>query len=142
RVWQIILISCIAQLGVLPWTLHYFGKIPGLFLLSNLIIFSVLSVLLIGGMLILLLSLVFNVYNGWHIEIYNFLIKQIDTYVQWVSLQDNWILTVSKPNIAISISIFILLIFAFQILWQRKYSYLRNLSIAGIAFLILISFSK
>lgn len=140
-IWQIILISSIAQVGVLPWTLHYFGKVPGLFLLSNLIILSVLSILLIGGMIILLLSFL-KIYNGWHIEVYNFLIEKIDTYVHWVSLQDKWILSVSKPSMAISIGIFVVLLFAFQILWQHDYSYLRNLSIVGISFLTLINIAK
>lgn len=142
RIWQLILISCIAQLGVMPLTLHYFGKIPGLFLLSNLIIFSVLSILLIGGMLILLLSLLFNIHHGWHIELYNFLIKQIDAYVVWVSNQESWILSVSKPSMAISIGIFVVLLFAFPIIWKRRYSHLRNLSIVGIGLLFFINTTK
>ncbi|HLW14540.1 MAG TPA: ComEC/Rec2 family competence protein [Flavobacteriaceae bacterium] len=141
RIWQIVLISCIAQLGVLPWSLHYFGKIPGLFLVSNLIIFSVLSVLLIGGMLILLLS-AFKVYGGWHLLVYDFLVTQIDRYVLWVSNQESWILSVSKPNMAISIGIFSLLLFSLPIFWRRGYHSLRNLSVVGMFFLSIVTISK
>lgn len=141
RIWQILLISCIAQLGVMPWSLHYFGKIPGLFLLSNLIIFSVLSILLIGGMLILLLS-VFKVYNGWHLMVYDFLITKIDRYVLWVSHQESWIISVSKPNLAISLGFFLLLLFGLPIFWQRGYANLRNLSVAGIGFLSIVNITK
>lgn len=141
RIWQIVLISCIAQMGVMPWSLHYFGKIPGLFLLSNLIIFSVLSVLLIGGMLILLLSL-FKIYSGWHLLLYDFLVTQIDRYVLWVSNQESWILSVSKPNMAISLGIFFLLLFGLPMLWRRGYRNLRNLSVAGMVFLSIVNISK
>lgn len=141
RVWDVVLISCIAQLGVMPWTLHYFGKIPGLFLLSNLVVFSLVSILLIGGILLLLLSL-FGVFKGWLFWGYDFITQQIDTYILWVSKQEQWILSVNKPNIAISLALFLLLLFGLPIVWQRSYRNLRGLSIAGMVFIMVVIFSK
>lgn len=141
RIWQVVIISCIAQLGVMPWTLHYFGKIPGLFLLSNLVVFSLVSVLLIGGILLLLLSLL-GVSKGWLFLGYDFLTQQIDNYILWVSKQHQWILTVSKPSIAISLALYLLLLFGLPVLWNNSYRNLRNLSIAGLLFISVVTISK
>lgn len=141
RVWQVAIITCIAQLGVMPWSLHYFGKVPGLFLLSNLVIFSLVSILLIGGILLLVLSL-FGISKGWLFISYDFLTQQIDHYILWVSKQEQWILSVSKPNIAITLALFLLLLFALPIVWRRTYRNLRGLSIAGLVFLSVAIFSK
>ena len=57
KAWDIITVSLCAQLGVLPLSLYYFHQFPGLFLLSNLVILPGLGILLGGGILIIVLSL-------------------------------------------------------------------------------------
>lgn len=141
RIWQMLLITCIAQLGVLPWTVHYFGKIPGLFLISNLIVLTFVSILLIGGILILLLG-VFGIYNGWHIRLYDFLTLQIDNYIQWVATQESWILSVNKPNMMICLGLFIMFLVLLPVFWQRDYPKLRNLAIGTLVFLSIVIFTN
>lgn len=141
RIFQMISITIIAQLGVLPWTLHYFGKFPGLFLLSNLIVLSQVSLLLIGGMIILIISL-FGVYKGFHIKIYEFITQQIDQYVLWVSQQESWVISIRKPNLAISIGIFILLLTLLPFWWRRGYLYLKNFALASLTFILMLCITK
>lgn len=141
KIWQTALITCIAQLGVMPWTLHYFGKIPGLFLLSNLVIFSLVSVLLIGGLILLIVSWI-GIYKGWIFVFYDFLTRQIDHYILWVSAQEKWIISVNKPDLAISLSLFALLLFTLALLWKRTYLGYRNVCFALFLLLTATSISK
>lgn len=141
RGWHLLLITCIAQLGVMPWTLHYFGKIPGLFLLSNLILLSLISILLIGGMLIVVLALL-EIYPVWIYSLYDYLSSQIDAFIEWVSLQDKFILWVSKPSLLISLGLFAILIHALPIIWRSSYLQVRNLGITSLLFICLLSYYK
>jgi competence protein ComEC len=54
-----ILVSLAAQIGVLPLSLYYFNQLPLLFLLANLIIIPLSSLVLIVGIVILPLNYVF-----------------------------------------------------------------------------------
>lgn len=44
--WKLILISLLAQLGTLPWTIYYFHSIPVYFLIANLLVIPLITILL------------------------------------------------------------------------------------------------
>lgn len=44
--WQLILISFVAQLGTLPWTIYYFHSVPIYFLVANVLVIPLVTVLL------------------------------------------------------------------------------------------------
>jgi len=48
-----------AQIGILPLSIYYFHQIPGLFLLSNLIFIPFLGAILLGGIIVILLSVLY-----------------------------------------------------------------------------------
>jgi competence protein ComEC len=81
---SLLLISLVAQIGVLPLTLYYFGQFPLLFLVANLIAIPLSSIILILG----LVSIPFNfllpkvaIYLSF---IVNFLIDIMNNFTAWI----------------------------------------------------------
>ncbi len=56
KIWALCSVSIAAQLATLPITLYYFHQFPTLFLVTNLILIPVSTVVMYGGILILLFS--------------------------------------------------------------------------------------
>lgn len=87
KLWDIVSVSIAAQIGVLPLSLYYFHQFPGLFLLTNIVVLPFLGILLIGGILVVLLSLL-NILPEPLALVYNFLVETLNRFVQWVADQD------------------------------------------------------
>jgi competence protein ComEC len=85
--WGIFTVSIAAQLGVLPLSIYYFHQFPGLFFITNLVVLPVIGILLGGGILLLILS-VFNFLPDQFAETYNFLIKSLNAFINWVANQE------------------------------------------------------
>jgi competence protein ComEC len=85
--WGIFTVSIAAQLGVLPLSIYYFHQFPGLFFLTNIVVLPVIGILLGGGILLLILS-VFNFLPNQFAETYNFLIKSLNAFINWVANQE------------------------------------------------------
>lgn len=54
KVWSLLVVSFSAQLATFPLTVHYFHQFPNYFLLSNLLVIPVATVLLYGGIISIL----------------------------------------------------------------------------------------
>lgn len=87
----LILVSCSAQLGVLPLSLFYFKQFSGLFLLSSLLLLPVLGATLVSGYLVLGISLLFEIpvlvqksFQSW--------LTLINGAIQWLGGRDELIL--------------------------------------------------
>ncbi|HXD92847.1 MAG TPA: ComEC/Rec2 family competence protein [Bacteroidia bacterium] len=63
KVWALCAVSIAAQLATLPITLFYFHQFPTLFLITNLILIPISTLVMYGGILILLLSKITFVAN-------------------------------------------------------------------------------
>ena len=87
KVWQLIIVSLSAQLGVLPLGLYYFHQFPALFLISSLLIVPILGLILGGGLLVTALSLL-EALPGEVAMVYELLIAHMNGFVEWVSRQD------------------------------------------------------
>ncbi|AWG21215.1 competence protein ComEC [Flavobacterium faecale] len=91
--WNILTVSCAAQIGTLPLSLYYFHQFPGLFFITNLLILPFLSVVMFLGIVVMLLA----AYNftpaililpfEWCIEGMNLVINKIASVHAFV-LQD------------------------------------------------------
>lgn len=73
---SLLLISLVAQIGVLPLTLYYFGQFPLLFLVANLIAIPLSSIILILGLVLIP---------------FNFLLPNVAVYLSiFVNMLINW----------------------------------------------------
>src|SRR5690606_5175518 len=90
KIWTIISVTIAAQIGVLPVSLYYFHQFPGLFLLTNLVVLPFLTLLMCGGILIVVLATL-NILPDWLAESYNFLIELLNGFIHWIAVQENFI---------------------------------------------------
>ncbi|WP_189663064.1 ComEC/Rec2 family competence protein [Polaribacter sp. IC073] len=90
KIWQLFTVSIAAQVGILPLSIYYFQQFPGLFVLSNLIIIPFLGAVLIGGILIICMSLL-NILPQFLADIYGFIISLMNGFVSWISQQEQFL---------------------------------------------------
>lgn len=89
--WQLLSVSCAAQLGVLPISLLYFHQFPSLFFISNLVVIPFLGIIL--GLGILVVTLVYFDSLPYYLAIgYNFLIRIMNDVIAWVAKQEAFVL--------------------------------------------------
>lgn len=79
-IWNTLIVSAIAQLGLLPVSLFYFHQFPGLFLISNLLVLLVLPFVMYLGIVIVLLATL-SVFWTPLIQVY----VQLVRYILWTA---------------------------------------------------------
>ncbi|OYU83353.1 MAG: hypothetical protein CFE24_11655 [Flavobacterium sp. BFFFF2] len=83
-VWDIITVSLAAQLGTVPLSLYYFHQFPLLFLLTNLIVLPLLTVV----MALSLLAVLFSIWIPcpvWVATLLQWVLILMNTLINWVS---------------------------------------------------------
>lgn len=88
-----ILVSLAAQIGVLPLSLYYFNQLPLLFLLANLIIIPLSSLVLIVGIVILPLNYVFPSIAVFLGNVLEYSIQFMNNYIHWIAQFKSGIIT-------------------------------------------------
>lgn len=113
KVWQLMAVSCTAQLGVLPISLFYFHQFPGLFFVSNLIVVPFLGIILGLGILVLTLSNL-SILPEFLAQFYNGIIGSMNQIVSWIAKQDDFLFR-EVPFDSVSLVLSYVLIFSFLI---------------------------
>ena len=108
---ETLLITLVAQLGVLPLTLYYFGQFPILFLISNVIVIPLSSLILILGLAIIPLNLILPSIGQYVGIIIEYLIDKMNQFTFWIGQFDSFII----KNIAFHE---LLVVFLFGIIWS------------------------
>ena len=88
--WQLFTVSIAAQIGILPLSIYYFQQFPGLFLVSNLVIIPFLGAILIGGILVMITSLL-NILPQFLADFYRMIISWMNAFVSWISHQEEFL---------------------------------------------------
>jgi competence protein ComEC len=83
RLWKVTTVAVAAQIATLPITIYYFHQFPNYFLLANPLVIFFSSFVLIGGLIFLVLAVVFSffklfVVNYFLATILNFLVKALN----------------------------------------------------------------
>ncbi|MFY7670210.1 ComEC/Rec2 family competence protein [Tenacibaculum sp. MEBiC06402] len=91
KIWKLSTVSVAAQFGVLPLSLYYFHQFPTLFIISNLFIIPWLGIILSFGIVIILLGS-FNFLPKYVVEIYELMIRFMNSIVNWISHQEEFII--------------------------------------------------
>ncbi len=117
--WQLFTVSIAAQMGVLPISLYYFHQFPGLFLLSNLVIIPFLGTILIGGIIVIMLSL-FEVLPQFVADSYGFVISLMNTFVSWISKQESFLFSEISMSGILMLAWYFVIIFGFLFLIEKR----------------------
>ncbi len=74
QVWSILAVSIVAQLATFPLSIYYFHRFPNYFLLSNLLVIPLGTIVIFGGIIVLLFS--------WCLPVNLFLGKMLSFIIQ------------------------------------------------------------
>ena len=85
--WSIGTVTLAAQIGVAPLSVYYFHQFPGLFFITNLVILPFLSIVLIGGLIAVLLT-VFDLLPESFASAYNWVLTQLNNFINWVAQRE------------------------------------------------------
>ena len=89
---ELLLISLVAQIGVLPLILYYFGQFPLLFLLANLIAIPLSSLILILGLALIPFNILLPKVAVYLSILINFLIDIMNNFTAWIVKFDVFII--------------------------------------------------
>jgi len=89
---SLLLISLVAQIGVLPLTLYYFGQFPLLFLVANLIAIPLSSIILILGLVLLPFNFLLPKVAVYLSFFVNMLIDWMNNFTTWIVQFDAFII--------------------------------------------------
>jgi competence protein ComEC len=81
---SVLLISLVAQIGVLPLTLYYFGQFPLLFLAANLIAIPVSSLILVFGLVLIPFNFLLPKVGNYLSFLINILIDWMNNFTGWI----------------------------------------------------------
>jgi competence protein ComEC len=137
KAWAITTVSISAQLGVLPLSLYYFHQFPGLFLLTNLVILPFLAFLLGFGLLVLLLLSINSLPNELA-NSYNFMIRLMNSFIEWVAEQEDFI--ISEIHFTGWNVLACYLVIIFSVLLLKHFSYRRCIWLLGSIILLVTVF--
>ena len=132
--WKLFSVSVAAQVGILPLSIYYFQQFPGLFLASNLIIIPFLGAILIGGILVMILSLL-NILPQILANFYGQVISWMNAFVSWVSHQEEFLFK------EISIS-FLMMLLWYAFIFSGIYLWIKKTSKQLLYFLITLVFMQ
>jgi competence protein ComEC len=118
KIWDILMVTIAAQLGIIPLSLYYFHQFPGLFFLTNIVVLPFLGILLGAGLIIIILA-VLNTLPDWLALSYNFLIGSLNSFINWVANQDAFLIQDIHFSIALVLGSY-LMIFSFVLLWKKS----------------------
>ena len=108
KVWQLITVSIAAQVGILPLSIYYFQQFPGLFVLSNLVIIPFLGAILIGGILVICMSLLHVLPNFLGL-MYGYVISLMNDFVSWVGAQEQFLFQEISISFAMMLCCYLLI---------------------------------
>jgi competence protein ComEC len=133
KIKELLLISLVAQIGVLPLILYYFGQFPLLFLLANLIAIPLSSIILILGLALIPFNILLPKAAVYLSVLVNFLIEIMNIFTAWIVKFDVFII----KNIAFhEVLVLLLYLIIATVLYFVYFSKIKNLK--PILFSILI----
>lgn len=82
-VWTLLSVSLAAQIGTAPLVMLYFGRFSTHFLLTNLLVIVLVSVIMYGAVVMLLLT-PFSLFQGWVAWLVKMLLQWLNAIVRWI----------------------------------------------------------
>lgn len=119
-----VLICLVAQLGVLPLSLYYFNQFPLLFLIANIVVIPLSTVILLTGLAVLVLNFIMPsiaVILGKGLSV---MIIIMNRFIEWIASFENLVLKDIPFTLLLNIALYIVIIFIVR--WFYKKSFHRT----------------
>jgi len=117
---DIILVSLAAQIGVLPLSLYYFNQLPLLFLMANLVIIPLSSLVLIAGIVILPFNFILPTVATFLGKILEFSIQLMNDYIHWIAQFKSGIITNISFSSGLTFSMYLVIITIIYWIYNTK----------------------
>ncbi|MEO9572140.1 MAG: ComEC/Rec2 family competence protein [Polaribacter sp.] len=134
--WQLFTVSIAAQIGILPLSIYYFQQFPGLFLASNLVIIPFLGAILVGGVLVIITSLL-CILPQFIADFYGKIISWMNAFVSWISHREEFLFKEISISFLMMICWYLLMLFGIYFLIKSSskkliYSLIAILSVQSV----------
>ncbi|GGB70420.1 competence protein ComEC [Flavobacterium suaedae] len=126
---DIVAISFVAQLGVLPLSLYYFNQFPLLFPIANIVVIPLVTVLLIMGILTLVLNFVYTDLALLTGHILKLIIGIMNNFIKWVASFQDFVVKEISFTAPLMVSLYLIIITT--ILWLFKKNYKQSMALLG-----------
>jgi len=108
--WKLCCVSLAAQLGVLPLSLFYFHQFPIGFLVTNMVVVPLLTIILCLGIPIIFL-LIYGLFSSWICTFYSIPVKGLNSFIEWIASLEYFYLERIYFDVPMLIISYLLLIF-------------------------------
>ncbi|PJX21597.1 hypothetical protein CAP47_08125 [Psychroflexus sp. S27] len=129
-IWDVLSVSIIAQISVLPLLLYYFNQASALFWLANIMVIPFLGIILGFGIFSIVLSLLGLMIKPLVVA-YSFILETLLKAIEWVAIQDQFIFANIYFNKAMLWTSLLILISL--LIWDNK-SKIRSYTFLNISF--------
>ncbi|MGX7667479.1 ComEC/Rec2 family competence protein [Flavobacterium pedocola] len=135
------IISIIAQIGVLPISLYYFHQFPSLFLVANLVVIPLSSIILVFGVFILLMNFIWPQASVFLGQLLSLSIELMNTYIAWIASFRDFTLKEIPFTLPLLISLYLLIGTGVFWFYRKTYHRLTALLFSGMVFQIVVLYS-
>jgi competence protein ComEC len=118
-IWSLISVTLVAQLVTFPLGLYYFGQFPVYFLLSNLIVIPISTLVMYGGIVLLLVS-PFQQISEWVAVPLAWMLDVLNGAVRYTEFLPGAVLHTSRWTLAQLLLLYGIIITLFCWLWLRR----------------------
>ena len=139
--WNLLLVTFSAQLGILPLTLFYFHQFPGLFFVSSVVIIPFIGVILGLGFLVIFLALM-HILPQIMAEFYELILRTMNLFVALISSQEEMILKHIPFSVLLLFSSYILIVSSIIWLKNKSIKKLYSLLISILILQVCLTFEK
>ncbi|QYJ69417.1 ComEC/Rec2 family competence protein [Flavobacterium litorale] len=118
---DVVVISLVAQLGVLPLTLYYFGQFPALFPIANIVAIPAVTVVLVMGIVVVIINYIYSNLALLVGKVLAFLIECMNGFIGWIASFKGLVIKDISFTLPLTASLYGIIIAA--VLWgfQKKY---------------------
>lgn len=134
----IVFVSFAAQIGVLPLCLFYFHQIPLLFIVSNLVVLPMTTVILTFGILLTILNFIPGSLVLFLGKVLSFLIETMNSYIGWIASFRSLTLRDLPFNLGLLLALYLLLITL--LFWSQKRNPIRLMGLLSTLILFQVTY--
>lgn len=136
------LLSLIAQIGVLPLSLYYFNQFPLLFLVANIIVVPLSTIILIVALAVLALNFIYPdaaLMLGKLLELF---IQWMNTLISWIASLDTFIIKDIPFTFFLNISLYAIITLITAWLYKKTYKNTTAVLLSILLFQVLYGYTK
>lgn len=137
-----VLVSLAAQIGVLPLSLYYFNRFPLLFLIANIIVIPLSSIVLLSGLLVLALNFIWTDAALLFGKALGLLVQIMNSYISWVASFESFVIKDIPFTLLLTISLYIVIILSAHWLYKKSYTITMSVLVSVVLFQCIYTFTS